>query len=228
MSSETPLLEVRDLTVRFKTRDGDVQAVSDLSFSLQRGETLGVVGESGSGKSVSSLAIMGLLNPTYTDIRRRDPLRGPEPDRPEGRRAPQDPRPRHLDDLPGPVRVPASDVPRRRPDRGGGQGAREGLELAGQQARRRAARTGRHPERPRPRARLPAPVLGRHAPARDDRDGARAQPRRADRRRADDRARRDGAGADRRADRPREDGVRHRRDPDHARPRRRRGDARRT
>jgi peptide/nickel transport system ATP-binding protein len=68
MSSETPLLDVRDLTVRFRTRDGVVQAVSDLSFSIRRGETLGVVGESGSGKSVSSLAIMGLLNPTYTDI----------------------------------------------------------------------------------------------------------------------------------------------------------------
>ena len=49
-------------------------------------------------------------------------------------------------------------------------------------------------------------------------------PRRADRRRADDGARRDRAGADPRADRPREEGVRHRRDPDHARPRRRRRD----
>ena len=83
---------------------------------------------------------------------------------------------------------------------------------------------GRDPERAGARARLPAPVLGRHAPARDDRDGARPQPRRADRRRADDRARRDRAGADPRADRPREEGVRHRRDPDHARPRRRRRD----
>jgi peptide/nickel transport system ATP-binding protein len=67
-ASDTPLLEVRDLTVRFRTRDGVVQAVSELSFSLRRGETLGVVGESGSGKSVSSLAIMGLLNPAFTDI----------------------------------------------------------------------------------------------------------------------------------------------------------------
>ena len=45
-----------------------MQAVSDLSFTLRRGETLGVVGESGSGKSVTSLAIMGLLNPRPHDI----------------------------------------------------------------------------------------------------------------------------------------------------------------
>jgi peptide/nickel transport system ATP-binding protein len=63
-----PLLEVRNLTVRFRTRDGVVQAVSDLSFSIRRGETLGVVGESGSGKSVTSLAIMGLLNRAHADV----------------------------------------------------------------------------------------------------------------------------------------------------------------
>jgi peptide/nickel transport system ATP-binding protein len=67
-SGTSILLDVRNLTVRFRTRDGVVQAVSDLSFTLRRGETLGVVGESGSGKSVTSLAIMGLLNPAYTDI----------------------------------------------------------------------------------------------------------------------------------------------------------------
>ncbi|MGZ8652315.1 MAG: ABC transporter ATP-binding protein, partial [Actinomycetota bacterium] len=63
-----PLLEVRNLSVVFPTLDGDVQAVSDLSYSLRRGETLGIVGESGSGKSVSSLAVMGLLNPSRTQI----------------------------------------------------------------------------------------------------------------------------------------------------------------
>jgi peptide/nickel transport system ATP-binding protein len=64
----TPLLEVRNLSVRFRTRDGIVHAVSDLSYTLRRGETLGVVGESGSGKSVSSLALMGLLNRSYAQI----------------------------------------------------------------------------------------------------------------------------------------------------------------
>jgi peptide/nickel transport system ATP-binding protein len=67
-ASTSTLLDVRDLSVRFRTRDGVVQAVSNLSFTLRRGETLGVVGESGSGKSVTSLAIMGLHNRATADI----------------------------------------------------------------------------------------------------------------------------------------------------------------
>jgi peptide/nickel transport system ATP-binding protein len=66
--NDRTLLDVRDLTVRFPTSDGVVQAVSEVSFTLSRGETLGVVGESGSGKSVSNLAIMGLLNRSRTAI----------------------------------------------------------------------------------------------------------------------------------------------------------------
>jgi peptide/nickel transport system ATP-binding protein len=67
-SDPSPLLDVRELTVRFPTSDGIVQAVTNVSFTLRRGETLGIVGESGSGKSVSNLAIMGLLNPARTTI----------------------------------------------------------------------------------------------------------------------------------------------------------------
>jgi len=55
-----PILSIQDLTVEFKTEDGIVQAVSDVSYDLMPGEVLGIVGESGSGKSVSMLSILGL------------------------------------------------------------------------------------------------------------------------------------------------------------------------
>ncbi|MFJ4201063.1 ABC transporter ATP-binding protein [Streptomyces sviceus] len=55
------LLDVRDLSVRFRTRQGPVTAVDGLSFCVGPGEVLGVVGESGSGKSVSMLAVLRLL-----------------------------------------------------------------------------------------------------------------------------------------------------------------------
>jgi len=58
----TSFLELRDLRIHFPTDDGLVRAVDPVSFSLERGRTLGIVGESGSGKSVTSLGILGLHN----------------------------------------------------------------------------------------------------------------------------------------------------------------------
>ena len=61
MISKTPLIEVEDLRVRLNTSRGPADAVRGVSFSLARGETLGLIGESGCGKSVTALALMGLL-----------------------------------------------------------------------------------------------------------------------------------------------------------------------
>ena len=57
-----PLLDVNDLTVEFATRRGIVKAVQHVNISVAKGETLGIVGESGSGKSVTSYAVMRILD----------------------------------------------------------------------------------------------------------------------------------------------------------------------
>jgi peptide/nickel transport system ATP-binding protein len=79
-----PLLEVRDLEVKFETDDGVVRAVDGVSFSVDAGRSLGVVGESGSGKSVSNLTVLGLTrarNATFSGeviFEGRDLLKLPE------------------------------------------------------------------------------------------------------------------------------------------------------
>jgi peptide/nickel transport system ATP-binding protein len=61
-SPASAMLDVRDLSIHFPTMDGLVKAVDGVSFTLDRGRTLGIVGESGSGKSVTSLGILGLYH----------------------------------------------------------------------------------------------------------------------------------------------------------------------
>src|SRR6266852_8035480 len=57
-----PLLDIKDLTVEFATRRGIVKAVKNINIAVAKGETLAIVGESGSGKSVTSFAVMRILD----------------------------------------------------------------------------------------------------------------------------------------------------------------------
>ncbi|MBQ1490783.1 MAG: ABC transporter ATP-binding protein [Blautia sp.] len=59
--TKEPMLRVKDLSISFFTKQGEIQAVRGISYDLQKGEVLGIVGESGSGKSVSSHGILRLL-----------------------------------------------------------------------------------------------------------------------------------------------------------------------
>src|ERR1700730_4728174 len=62
MTGALPILEISDLTVEFSTRRGIVRAVQHVDISIAKGETVGIVGESGSGKSVTSYAVMRILD----------------------------------------------------------------------------------------------------------------------------------------------------------------------
>ena len=63
-----PLLAVKNLSVRLQTQRGPADAVRDINFTLERGDTLGLVGESGCGKSITALSLMGLL-PESAEVR---------------------------------------------------------------------------------------------------------------------------------------------------------------
>jgi oligopeptide transport system ATP-binding protein len=64
-----PVLDVKGLKTVFRTRGGEIHAVNDVSFHLQKGELLGVVGESGSGKSVTMMSLIGLLPSPPAEVR---------------------------------------------------------------------------------------------------------------------------------------------------------------
>ena len=58
----TPFLDIQGLSVEFRTRNGTVRAIDDVTLELAKGEVLGIVGESGSGKSVTAYTVIGLLD----------------------------------------------------------------------------------------------------------------------------------------------------------------------
>jgi len=77
-TTDSPLLDVRDLRVSFSTDEGIVQAVDDVSFTVARGEVLAIVGESGSGKSVTAMTLMGLTRSPNTRLEGSARLEGRE------------------------------------------------------------------------------------------------------------------------------------------------------
>ena len=96
------LLEVKDLKTYFRTDDGIVKAVDGVSFSVEKGKTLGIVGESGCGKSVTCLTIMGLNNRKTTISSGEALWKGQNLIGMSPKELREDPRRRDRDDLPGP------------------------------------------------------------------------------------------------------------------------------
>ena len=158
--SEPPLLQIEDLHVWFDLEGGELHAVQGVGLELHEGDRLGLVGESGCGKTLI-LAAMGLLPPLGERCRKRLPERRGHPGYGRGLGEPA-PLGRHRHGLPGrDERVqPGEDD---RSDRRADGAPRDRERRAGAAAGGRAARAGR--DSGRAGAQLPAPVLGRDAPA---------------------------------------------------------------
>ena len=67
-SASQPVLLVEGLKTQFATRAGIVKAVDDVSFSIERGQIMGLVGESGSGKSMTGYSLIGLIDPPGSGV----------------------------------------------------------------------------------------------------------------------------------------------------------------
>ncbi|HEV7390906.1 MAG TPA: ATP-binding cassette domain-containing protein [Burkholderiales bacterium] len=74
--TDQPLVKLQDLSVQFVSRDATVHAINGVSFTLERGEVLGILGESGSGKSVTLRALMRLLPARKTRLSGRVKIAG--------------------------------------------------------------------------------------------------------------------------------------------------------
>ena len=207
--TDETVLEVKNLQTVFFTNSGLFKAVDDVSFTVRRGETLAIVGESGCGKSVTALSIMRLMpDPPGRIVGGSVTLEGTDllgldeaaMRKIRGNRISMifqepmtslNPVMRIGDQITEVVRQ-HQDMTPRKPDAGG-----------------RAAAAGGHPRAGAAGAGISASVFRRHAPARDDRDGAGVPAGAPDRRRADHRARRHHPGADPRADRRSAEDARH-------------------
>ena len=191
-----PLLSIRDLSVAFGHGAREVLAVDHVSFDIGKGETVALVGESGSGKSVTALSVMKLLpypaahHPSGTVHFKGEELLS----------LPED-KIRHVrgNDITIIFQEPMTSLnPLHTIEKQIAEILLLHQGLTGEAARRRILELLTQVGIPDPQTRLgklSASTLRRPAPARDDRHGAGERARFADRRRADHRARRDGAGA---------------------------------
>ena len=191
------LLRIEGLQTHFFTEAGTVRAVDGVSLTVRKGETLGIVGESGCGKSVTALSVLRLI-PTPPGkivggniyLEGRDLLQAARERDAEG--AGGD----HLHDLPGAHDVPEPGLHRRRPDRRGHPPSPEVVQARILEQGHRDAAHSAHGGPGAAGEGVPAPDVGRHAPARDDRHGPVVQPAAPHRRRAHHRAGRDDPGPD--------------------------------
>ena len=173
-----------------------MHAVEGVSLSLDAGDVLGIVGESGSGKSVTMMALMGLV--AYPGVVTADKLRFDGHDLltlSDSERS-QAHRQRRGDDLPGPHHQPQPLLYR---GLSTGRDAQAAPGAGRQGGPTRSIELLEQVGIPAPESRLkvyPAPDVGRHEPARDDRHGHCLQPQAADCRRTHHRAGRDDSGAD--------------------------------
>ena len=172
MAEQTPLIEVKDLRVRLNTSRGPADAVRGVSFSLARGETLGLIGESGCGKSVTAMALMGLL-PDSAVVSGSIRLDGAGTGWPGRVRLLQAARQPRQHDLSGADDGAQSDAHRRPPGRRAAAPSPGFFERAGASGSDCAARPRRPSRCGEARRCLPAPVFRRPAPAHHHCDGAR-------------------------------------------------------
>ena len=191
------LLEIENLAVAFPSRDGPVYGVERVTMNLARRERLAVVGESGSGKSVTALAVLGLVQAPGRIMRGRITWRGRDMRDPAVARSVRGREISMIFQDPMTSLNPVVTI---------GEQIREVLErrlgmsrAQSPPAGHRHARHGRHPVPEGAAQAVPARAVRRHAAAGDDRHRARVRTDAADRRRADDGARRHHPGADPRA-----------------------------
>ena len=196
-ASASPLLSVRDLSVSFGHGDREMLAVDRVSFDIRKGETLALVGESGSGKSATALSIMKLLPyPSAAHPSGAIMFKGQDLMRLSDREI----RRHRGGDITIVFQEPMTSLnPLHTIEKQLGEILLLHGGVTGKAARTRILELldpVRDSRSGKPAAELSAPALGRPAPARDDRDGARQRAGPLDRGRADDRARRHRAGAD--------------------------------